>query len=128
MTLCHILSERRGWVNRMIRKCLGDNKFTNHLIYMDEIKVFPIDRKELETPTQIIIKYNQNIGMEFGIEKYVRLIMKKRKNGRNRSNKSKRHQFIWRKRKLVELRNISSGHHQTKTKKKNMRKWPRKKK
>ena len=30
----------------------------------------------METPTQTVKIYNQDIGMEFGIEKYTKLVMK----------------------------------------------------
>ena len=53
----------------------GD-KFTNsqekinHLMYMDDIKKFAKNEKELETLVQTIRIYSQDIGMEFGIEKW----------------------------------------------------------
>ena len=46
---------------------------------------------------------HQDMGMGFGIEKCIMLIMKKvrkRNNGRNRTTKSGKHQNIWSKRKL----------------------------
>ena len=49
------------------------------LMYMDDIKLFAINGKELETQIQTIRIYNQDIGMEFGIEKGAMLIMKSRK-------------------------------------------------
>ena len=52
-------------------------------------------KKELKSLIQTIRIYSQVIGMEFGIEKYAKLIMKKmgkRNNGKNRSAQSGMHQ------------------------------------
>ena len=38
-------------------------------MYIDDMKVFVKNEKELETLIQAIRIYSQNIGMEFGIEK-----------------------------------------------------------
>ena len=43
---------------------------------MDDIKRFAKDEKELETLVQIVRKYSQDKGMEFGIEKCAMLEMK----------------------------------------------------
>ena len=48
----------------------------NHLMYMDNIKLFANNEKELETWIQTIEIYCQVIGMEFGIEKCAMLIMR----------------------------------------------------
>ena len=62
-------------LNYILRKCTGGYKFTNsqekinHLMYMDDIKIFAKNEKELETLVQTIRIYSQDIGMEFGIEK-----------------------------------------------------------
>ena len=45
-------------------------------MYMDGIKLFVKNEKELETLTHAVRIYSQDIGMEFGIEKYVMLVMK----------------------------------------------------
>ena len=45
---------------------------------MDDSKIFAKSEKELETLIQTWI-FSQNIGVEFGIEKYVMFLMKKRK-------------------------------------------------
>ena len=47
----------------------------NYLMYMDDIKLFAKNEKELETLIHTVIIYSQDIGMEFGIEK-CDLIMK----------------------------------------------------
>ena len=65
-----------------LMKCIGGNKFTkslskiNHLMYMDNIKLFTENNKELETLIQTIRIYSQDIGMEIGIEKSAMFIMK----------------------------------------------------
>ena len=46
---------------------------------MNDIQLFAKSEKELETLIQAVRIYNYYIGMEFGIEKYVMLIMKSRK-------------------------------------------------
>ena len=48
----------------------------NHLMYMDDIKLFAKNEKELETPIYAVRIYSQDIGMEFGIEKCAMLVMK----------------------------------------------------
>ena len=48
----------------------------NHLMYMDDIKLFTKNEKELETLIQTVIIYSQDIEMEFGVEKCIMLVMK----------------------------------------------------
>ena len=45
-------------------------------MYMDDIKLFAKNEKELETLIHAVRIYNQNIGMEFGIENCAMLVMK----------------------------------------------------
>ena len=45
-------------------------------MYMDDIKLFAKNEKELETLIHAVRTYSQNIGMEFGIEKCAMLVMK----------------------------------------------------
>ena len=45
-------------------------------MYMDDIKLFAKNEKELETQICTIGIYSQDIGMEFGIEKCALLVMK----------------------------------------------------
>ena len=45
-------------------------------MYMDEIKLFAKNEKELETLIHTVIIFSQDIGMEFGIEKCAMLVMK----------------------------------------------------
>ena len=45
-------------------------------MYMDDIKLFAKNEKELETLIQPVRIYSQDIGMEFGREKCAMLVMK----------------------------------------------------
>ena len=45
-------------------------------MYMDDIKLFAKNEKELETLIHAVWIYSQDIGMEFGIEKCAMLVMK----------------------------------------------------
>ncbi len=45
-------------------------------MYMDDIKLFAKNEKELETLIHTVRIYCQDIGMEFGIEKCAMLVMK----------------------------------------------------
>ena len=45
-------------------------------MYIDDIKLFAKNEKELETLIQTVRIYSQDIGMEFGIEKCTMLVMK----------------------------------------------------
>ena len=45
-------------------------------MYMDDIKLFAKNEKELETLIDAVRIYSQDIGMEFGIEKCAMLTMK----------------------------------------------------
>ena len=45
-------------------------------MYMDDIKLFAKNEKELETLIHAIRIYSQDIGMEFGIEKCAMLVIK----------------------------------------------------
>ena len=40
----------------------------NHLMYMDNIKMFAKNDKELKTLIQVVRIYNLDIGMQFGIK------------------------------------------------------------
>ena len=75
-------------LNNILRKFTSGYKLrelqekTNHLMYMDNIKLFAKNEKELETLIQAV-KYCQDIEMEFGIEKYNILIIKSWKRYKN---------------------------------------------
>ena len=69
-------------LNHILRKCTAEYKLSrsqekfNHQMYMDDIKLFAKNEKELETLIHAIRIYSQDIGMEFGIEKCALLDMK----------------------------------------------------
>ena len=69
-------------LNHKLKKCTAGYKLNrsqekvNHQMYMDDIKLFAKNEKELETLIQTIRIYSQDIGMEFGIEKCALLVMK----------------------------------------------------
>ena len=68
--------------NHILRKCTAEYKLSklqekiNHLMYMDNIKVFTKNEKELETLMHTVRIYNQDIGMKFAIENCTMLVMK----------------------------------------------------
>ena len=69
-------------LNHILRKystgyklCRSQEKII-HLMYMDNIKLFIKNEKELETLIHAVRIYSQDIGMEFGIEKCAMLVMK----------------------------------------------------
>ena len=55
--------------------CRSQEK-VHHLMYMDDIKLFAKNEKELETLIHTVRIYSRDRGMEFGIEKCAMLIMK----------------------------------------------------
>ena len=69
-------------LDHILRQCTAGYKFSrsqekiNHLMFMDDIKLFAKTEKELETLIHAVRIYSQDIGMEFGIEEYVMLVMK----------------------------------------------------
>ena len=69
-------------LNHIFRKCAAGYKLSRsqekiyHLMYMDDIKLFAKNEKELETLIHAVRIYSQDIGMEFGIEKCAMLLMK----------------------------------------------------
>ena len=69
-------------LNHILRKGSAGYKLSrlqekvNHLMYMNDIKLFSKNEKELETLIHTIRIYSQDIGMEFGIEKCTQLVMK----------------------------------------------------
>ena len=69
-------------LNHILRKCAAEYKLSrsqekiNYPMYMDDIKLFAKNEKELETVIHAVWIYRQDIGMEFGIEKCAMLVMK----------------------------------------------------
>ena len=62
-------------LNDILRKCTTGNTLSksqekiNHLMSMDNIKLFAKNKKELETIIQTVRIYSQDIRIEFGIDK-----------------------------------------------------------
>ena len=71
-------------LNHILRKCTAGYKLSrlqekiNHLMYMDDIKLFEKNekKKKKETLIHAVRIYSQDVGMQFGIEKCAMLIMK----------------------------------------------------
>ena len=69
-------------LNLILGKCTAGYKLSrsqekvNHLMYMDDIKLFAKNEKELETIIHTVRIYRQDIGMGFGIKKCALLVMK----------------------------------------------------
>ena len=61
-------------LNHILRKCSAGYKLCrsyekiNHLMYMDDIKLFAKNEKELKTLIHAVRIYSQDIGMEFGVQ------------------------------------------------------------
>ena len=69
-------------LNHILRKCTAGYKLSRsqekikHLMYMDNIKLFAKNEKELETLIHAVRIYSQDIGIESGIEKCAVFVMK----------------------------------------------------
>ena len=69
-------------LNYILKKCTDGYKLSklqekiNYLMYMDDIKLFLKNEKEMETLIHTVRIYSQFIGMEFGMEKCAMLVMK----------------------------------------------------
>ena len=69
-------------LNHILRKCTAGCKLSklqeqiNHLIYMDDIKLFAKNEKELETLMHAVRIYSQDRRTEFSIDKCAKLVMK----------------------------------------------------
>ena len=66
-------------------------------MYMDDIELFAKKEKELRSLIPTIRIYNLDIGLKFDIDNEK---SKKKNNGRNRTDYSKKNQNVWRKGKL----------------------------
>ena len=69
-------------LNHILKKCTAGYKLSKsqekitHLMYIDDIKLFVKNEKELENPIHRVRIYSQDIGVEFDIEKCALLVMK----------------------------------------------------
>ena len=51
----------------------------NHVLYMDDLKLYAKSEKELDSLIQTVRVFSKDIGMQFGIEKCSTLVMKRGK-------------------------------------------------
>ena len=69
-------------LNHIFRKCAAGYKLSrwqekiNHLMFMDDDKLFAKSEKSMETIIHAVRIFSQDIGMEFGIKKCAMLVMK----------------------------------------------------
>ena len=69
-------------LNHILRNCTAGYKLSrsqekiNHLMYVDVIKLFAKNEKELETLIHTVRIYSHDVGMEFGKEKCAMIVMK----------------------------------------------------
>ena len=93
-------------LNQILRQFTGGYKLIktqekiNHLMYIDNIKLFAKNDKELETLILAVRIYSPDRGMEFGVEKCPILIMRSGEttyNRRNGTTKSRKNQNARRK-------------------------------
>ena len=73
---CHDATKPHTQKIRGQYKLSRSQEKNNHLMYMDDIKLFAKNEKELETLIHTVRIYSQDIGMEFGIEKCALLVIK----------------------------------------------------
>ena len=57
----------------------SNGKKINHLLFMDDLKLYASNKKSLKSLIQTVRVFNNDIGMEFGVEKCAVLAMKKGK-------------------------------------------------
>ena len=56
----------------------GRKKFKlNHLLFMDDIKLFVKSEEQIDSLVQIVFIFNKDIGIEFGLRKCGVVILKK---------------------------------------------------
>ena len=53
----------------------GSKEKINHLLFMDDLKLYSRNGKELGSLVQTILIFSKDIGMEFGIEKGAMLVI-----------------------------------------------------
>ena len=68
----------------ILRKATAGYHFTdktkvNHLLFMDDLKLYGKDKAQLKSLTQTVRIFSHNIGMQFGIEKCAVLVLKRGK-------------------------------------------------
>ena len=106
-------------LNHILRKCAAGYKLSrsqekiNYIMYMDDIKLFAKNKKEVETLIHDVRIYSQGIEIVFGIENCAMVVMKsgKRHNWRNRTTKSGQNQDALRKWTIKILGYLWGWHH-----------------
>ena len=51
-------------------------KLVNHLLFMDDLKLYASSQRELDSLVRVVESYSRDIGMEFGMDKCAVLVMK----------------------------------------------------
>ena len=54
-----------------------EGKLINHLLFMDDLKVFAKDEKQLDQLIELVFKFSKDVGMEFGMEKCAMMVIKR---------------------------------------------------
>ena len=67
--LTHILSAADTWYE------FRNGEAINHLLFMDDLRLFPKSGRTLNSLIQTIRIFSEDIGMQFGIEKCAMLVM-----------------------------------------------------
>ena len=57
-------------------KCGKEQKIINHLLYMDDLKLYGRSEQELESLIDVVRVFSRDIGMEFGLNKCAVLVLK----------------------------------------------------
>ena len=57
----------------------GSGEKLNHLLYMDDLKLYSKNEKELDSLIQTVRVFSQDIRMEFGIDKCATIVLKRGK-------------------------------------------------
>ena len=57
----------------------GSKKKINHLLFMDDLKLYSSNEKELDSLVQTVHIFSKDIGMDFGIEKCAVFLIEKEK-------------------------------------------------
>ena len=58
---------------------LSDKTTINHLLFMDDLKLFGKSREQIDSLVKTVFMFSQDIGMEFGIKKCGMLVLKRGK-------------------------------------------------
>ena len=73
ISLPHVLCKAKT------RYTLGEGEKINHLLFMDDLKLYGKSESEIKVFVSIVEVFSQDIGIEFGIKKCGVIIMNRRK-------------------------------------------------